>query len=215
LWLGFYFALTRAVDALDDVSKRMLSGEFTGPVVVESRDELRRVVQSFNDVAARLRAEWERADAATRAKSDFLAVMSHEIRTPMNGVLGMVHLLLDTPLDATQRHQVEIIRDSGEALLAILNDILDFSKTEAGKLDLEETDFDPGAVVESVTTLLGSRARQKGLPLTSTLASGVPRALRGDPGRLRQILFNLVGNAIKFTEAGWVRIEVTALGEAA
>jgi len=215
LWLGFYFALTRAVDALDDVSKRMLSGEFTGPVVVESRDELRRVVQSFNDVAARLRAEWERADAATRAKSDFLAVMSHEIRTPMNGVLGMVHLLLDTPLDATQRHQVEIIRDSGEALLAILNDILDFSKMEAGKLDLEETDFDPGAVVESVTTLLGSRARQKGLSLTSTLASGVPRALRGDPGRLRQILFNLVGNAIKFTEAGWVRIEVTALGDAA
>src|SRR5262249_5625321 len=86
---------------------------------------------------------------------------------------------------------------------------------EAGKLDLEETDFDPGAVVESVTTLLGSRARQKGLPLTSTLASGVPRALRGDPGRLRQILFNLVGNAIKFTEAGRVRIEVSALGEAA
>jgi CheY-like chemotaxis protein/HPt (histidine-containing phosphotransfer) domain-containing protein len=133
----------------------------------------------------------------------------------MNGVLGMIHLLLDTPLDATQRHQLEIIRDSGEALLAILNDILDFSKMEAGKLELEATDFDPGAVVESVTTLLGSRARQKALSLTSTLASGVPRALRGDPGRLRQILFNLVGNAIKFTEAGWVRIEVTALGEAA
>ena len=234
LWVGFYAAVKRAVSALDGVTKRMLTGEFTGPVMVEGRDELRQVVDSFNSIAGRLRTEWQRAqdesgraraaeaslakardaaEAATRAKSDFLAVMSHEIRTPMNGIHGMAHLLLETPLDAQQRQYAATVRDSGEALLTILNDILDFSKMEAGKLSLDEEDFDFPGVVASIVGLLTVRAREKGLDLETGIAPAVPRALRGDPGRLRQVLLNLVGNAIKFTDHGRVRVEVARMGD--
>ena len=155
----------------------------------------------------------QRAEAASEAKSRFLATVSHEIRTPLNGILGLADLLGATKLDREQLAYVEAVRTSGRALATLIDEILDFSRIEAGKLALEAETFDLGALVESVVELLAPRAQDKGLEIATFLDPALPRGVVGDPVRLRQVLTNLAGNAVKFTETGGVGLSVSLVRE--
>ena len=222
LALGVY--LTRQLTKLTEGSRRIAAGEFGYQVAVKGRDELAETARSFNLMSARVRDTYadlaerenalreakEAAETAAEAKAQFLANMSHEIRTPIHGVLGALEMLRDTSLSPPQQRYLDTANTSAEILLTLIDEILDFSRLEAGKLRIETLDFELRRVVEDVTAMLGQRAHAKGLELACFIAPDAPDLLKGDPIRLRQILSNLVSNAIKFTQHGEVVVNVIA-----
>jgi PAS domain S-box-containing protein len=191
---------------LDDYPIRDEAGE------LQEIQSVGRDISDRKKIEIDLRQARDMAERANRSKSAFLATMSHEIRTPMNGILGMANLLLDTNQTEEQKTYSKAVRDSGQALLSLINDILDFSKIEAGEINLESKTFDLRRTVEGVAELLSPRAHEKGVQIASIVAQDVPTEVRGDEGRLRQVILNLVGNAVKFTEEGGVAIRVSLAG---
>ena len=227
--------VTKLIDAAKKVSA---SQNFTLRIAHQRSDELGALIDSFNDMLAQIegrgaaltthRDELERqvgvrteqlekaknaAEAASRAKSAFLATMSHEIRTPMNGVLGMTEMLLNTSLSDSQRKYTHLVKSSGEHLLVIINDILDFSKIEAGKLSVEYINFNLWDLLDDINNVYTPQAQHKDIALDFDIANNIPVAICGDPNRLRQIMANLLGNAIKFTDHGRIRATVQVCGE--
>jgi len=194
--------LMQAIVTFTDISELKKAQED----LFRAKSDLELAVRKANEFAIK-------AKEASQAKSDFLANMSHEIRTPMNGVIGMTGLLLDTELSPEQREYAETVRLCGETLMTLINDILDFSKVEAGKIDLEVLDFDLRSTLEETSDLLAFKAQEKGLELLCIIEPDVPSMLRGDPGRIRQVIMNLAGNAVKFTSKGEIAIKVRKVSE--
>jgi PAS domain S-box-containing protein len=235
-----FFTNEHAAQSLDDERRIMHTGQpivgieeketwpdgrttWASTTKMPFRDNDRRVAGTFGisrDITRRKEAQAElarakeAAETANKAKSEFLANMSHEIRTPLNGIIGMTELALDTNLNPEQREYLALVKSSADHLLAVINDILDFSKIEAGKLDLEEIDFGLREILDNTLATLAVRAHKKGLELADHILADVPDALAGDPGRLRQIIVNLVGNAIKFTQRGEIVVRVVKEAEA-
>ncbi len=220
--------ISTPIRSLTELANRVAAGDLTKTIVVDAQDEVGALASSFNRMTVDLRRSRDElvqtnqalVDARDHAlevsqlKSHFLANMSHEIRTPMNGVLGMTELLLATSLTERQRRLADTVYRSGSALLKIINDILDFSKIEAGKMELEHIDFDLRQVVEEAVDMFTEQAQRKGLELFCAIPADLPTAVQGDPGRLRQVLINLLGNAIKFTDRGEVGVRLAVQQDA-
>jgi PAS domain S-box-containing protein len=204
--------LTRGIKMKDDEGRvtRVVGVHTDVTELLSAQEELRHQAASLATLARDLEEQRRTADAANTAKSQFLATMSHEIRTPMNGIIGMLSLMLDSKLNPDQKRWASTALDSAETLLTIINDILDLSKLDAGKTEMELLDFDVAGLIEGVTALLKVRATAKGIVLRTEIASSVPKWLKSDPTRLRQILFNLIGNAVKFTQRGEVVVRASA-----